>query len=115
MKVTLIGAGNMGSALAKQLARAGHQVRVTARNLDKAAALQGAGINVVPAQGAAADADVVILATGYGDAAAALASVGSLKGKVVVDISNPLSADYMSLTLGHNTSAAEEIAKIVPE
>lgn len=113
MKVTLIGAGNMGSALAKQLVRAGHQVRVTARNLDKASALQG--VSVVPAQGAAADADVVILATGYGDAAAALASVGSLKGKALVDITNPLSADYMSLTLGHSTSAAEEIAKAVPE
>ena len=115
MKVTLIGAGNMGAALSKQLALAGHQVRVTARNLDKAAALQHAGVSVVPAQGAAADADVVILATGYGDAATALASVGDLKGKVVVDITNPLSADYMSLTLGHNTSAAEEIAKRVPE
>ncbi|MGJ4748808.1 NAD(P)-binding domain-containing protein, partial [Leptospira sp. SA-E8] len=76
MKVTLIGAGNMGSALAKQLALAGHQVHITARNLNKASALQGAGVSVVPAQGAAADADVVILATAYGDAAAALASVG---------------------------------------
>jgi predicted dinucleotide-binding enzyme len=115
MKVTLIGAGNMGAALSKQLALAGHQVRVTARDLGKAAALAQAGVSVVPAQGAAADADVVILATGYGDAAAALASVGDLKGKVVVDITNPLSADYMSLTLGHSTSAAEEIAKAVPD
>ena len=31
MKVTVIGAGNMGSAFVKQLVRAGHQVSVTAR------------------------------------------------------------------------------------
>mgnify|MGYP001189045524 CR=1 FL=1 len=37
-----------------------------------------------------------------------------LAGKVVVDITNPLTADYMGLTLGHGTSAAEEIAKAVP-
>ncbi len=115
MKVTVIGAGNMGSALTRQLALAGHQVRVTARDIGKASALQQPGVSVVPAAEAAADADVVIVATGYGEAAAALASVGNLAGKVVVDITNPLSADYMSLTVGHTTSAAEEIAKSVPD
>jgi predicted dinucleotide-binding enzyme len=35
-------------------------------------------------------------------------------GKVVIDITNPLTADYMGLTLGHSTSAAEEIAQAVP-
>ncbi len=33
----------------------------------------------------------------------------------VVDISNPLTADYMGLTIGHSTSAAEEIQKLAPE
>jgi len=33
---------------------------------------------------------------------------------VVIDITNPLTADYMGLTLGHTSSAAEEIAKAVP-
>ena len=60
------------------------------------------------------DADIVVLATGYADAPAALRSLGDLKGKVVVDITNPLTPDYMGLTLGHSTSAAEEIAKAVP-
>ena len=55
-----------------------------------------------------------MLATGYGDAVSALKSAGDVQGKVVIDITNPLSADYMSLTIGHNTSAAEEIAKAVP-
>ncbi|CAD5366969.1 NADPH-dependent F420 reductase [Rubrivivax sp. A210] len=116
MKVTVIGAGNMGSAFVKQLSRAGHQVSVTARDAAKAAQLAAAhpGVRAVPVAGAADDADAVVLATGYADAAAALAAVGKLQGKVVVDITNPLTPDYMGLTLGHSTSAAEEIAKAVP-
>ena len=34
---------------------------------------------------------------------------------MVIDITNPLTADYMGLTLGYSTSAAEEIARAVPE
>ena len=115
MKVLVIGAGNMGSGFVKQLTAAGHQVSVTARTPAKAQALaQQFGARAVAAEGAAEGADAVIVATGYADAAAALRSVGGLEGKVVVDITNPLTADYMGLTLGHSTSAAEEIAKAVP-
>lgn len=115
MKVTVIGTGNMGSAFVKQLAKAGHQVRVTGRDLAKARALASAHDRVVaePPANALGDSEVVIVATGYADAVPALRALGDLRGKVVVDISNPLTADYMGLTLGHTTSAAEEIAKAV--
>jgi len=116
MKVTVIGAGNMGAAFVKQLTRAGHQVTVTARNLEKAQALAAAhpGVAAVIAAHAAAAADVVALATGFVYAVTALKGVGDLAGKVVIDITDPLTADYMGLTLGHSTSAAEEIAKAIP-
>jgi predicted dinucleotide-binding enzyme len=116
MKVTVIGAGNMGAAFVKQLTRAGHQVGVTARDMAKAQAVAAAnpGARAVATPDAAAAADVLILATAYADAVNALKSVGDLNGKVVIDITNPLTADYMGLTLGHSTSAAEEIAKAVP-
>jgi 8-hydroxy-5-deazaflavin:NADPH oxidoreductase len=116
MKVTIIGAGNMGAAFVKQLTRAGHQISVTARDAAKAAEVAAAhpGAKAVATAGAADGADAVVLATSYGDAVAALRSIGNLAGKVVVDITNPLTADYMGLTIGHSTSAAEEIAKAVP-
>jgi 8-hydroxy-5-deazaflavin:NADPH oxidoreductase len=116
MKVTVIGAGNMGSAFVKQLVRAGHQVSVTSRDAAKAAqvAADNPGAQAVATSGAAAGADAIVLATGYADATSALQAVGALQGKVVIDITNPLTADYMGLTLGHSTSAAEEIAKAVP-
>jgi predicted dinucleotide-binding enzyme len=117
MNITLLGAGNMGSALARQLTRAGHAVRIVARSPDKAQAVAAAnpGASVVPAAAAMAGSDVVIVATGFGDAVPALKSLGTLAGKVIVDITNPMNDDYSALTIGHATSAAEEIAKAFPE
>ena len=117
MNVTIVGTGNMGSGFARQLSAAGHRVTVTARDAAKAAALaqQFAGVkSAAPAQ-AAREADLVIVATPYEAAAEALRSLGDLSGKTVVDVTNPLTADYMGLTIGHATSAAEEIARAVPQ
>jgi len=116
MKVTVIGAGNMGSAFVKQLVQAGHEVRVTARSSARAEQVAAAhpGAKAVAAADAATGADAIVLATGYADAIGALQSVGDVRGKVVIDITNPLSADYMALTVGHDTSAAEQIARAVP-
>lgn len=114
MKVTIIGTGNMGKGFAKQFSAAGHQVQVVGRDAtqaDEVARTYGAR---AVAAAAGADADVIVVATGYADAVPALKALGTLAGKVVVDITNPLTADYMGLTIGHTTSAAEEIAKAVP-
>lgn len=115
MKVLVIGAGNMGSGFVKQLSAAGHQVSVTARNMAKAQAVaQPYGAKAVPAAGSADAVDAVVLATGYEQAVDALRGVGKVQGKPVIDITNPLTADYMGLTVGHSTSAAEQIAQAVP-
>jgi predicted dinucleotide-binding enzyme len=115
MKVLVIGTGNMGAGFVKQLTAAGHQVSVTARDPAKAQAVaQPYGAAAVPAAGSAASVDAIVLATPYVEAVAALRAVGDLTGKIVIDITNPLTPDYMGLTLGHNTSAAEEISKAVP-
>ncbi|MCB1915629.1 MAG: NAD(P)-binding domain-containing protein [Rhodocyclaceae bacterium] len=116
MNILVIGAGQMGSAFVKQLVRSGHQVSVTARDLAKAEALAAAhpGASAVASESAAAEADVVVVATAFDDAVSALQSVGELDGKVVIDITNPLTPDYMGLTIGHDTSAAERIARALP-
>ncbi|WP_300333612.1 NADPH-dependent F420 reductase [Accumulibacter sp.] len=116
MQVLVIGTGNMGAGFVKQLAAAGHQVAVAGRDRAKAHALaRQHGANAVALEGSAQERDVVFLATPYEEAVAALRSVGDLSGKIVIDISNPLTPDYMGLTLGHSTSAGEEIARAVPE
>ncbi len=117
MNITILGAGNMGSAFVKKLHKAGHTITVTSKDMVKAQAVAAAYANVsaVKASESARNADLIILATGYADAAAALQPLSDLAGKVIVDITNPLTADYMGLTIGHSTSAAEEIAKLVPQ
>lgn len=116
MNILLLGAGNMGSAFAQQFSKAGHAVRITATTLDKAQAVASTldGVTAVESTGSADAAEVILVATPYDQAVAALAAAGSLDGKVVIDITNPLTADYMGLTIGHATSAAEEIAKAFP-
>lgn len=117
MNVLVIGAGNMGAAFVKQLHLAGHQVRVISKTSSKAKDLAAkfAGVEAVSPANAAQGQDAIILATNYADAVHALRSVGDITGKVVIDITNPLTEDYMSLTIGHSTSAAEQIAAAVPE
>ena len=112
MQVLVIGTGNMGAGFVKQLTAAGHQVTVTARDAGKAQALaQQHGAKAVALANSANNVDAIVVATPYEQAAAALNSAGDVAGKVVIDITNPLTADYMGLTVGHSTSAAEEIAR----
>ena len=115
MKVTLIGSGNMGSGLAKQISKAAHSLVITGRNADKAKELARTVGATFKDKAAAEGAEVVIVATAYADAVSALRAAGDLNGKVIVDITNPLTADYMGLTIGHSTSAAEEIQKAFPK
>ena len=116
MNITLLGAGNMGSALARQFTQAGHAVRIAATSLEKAQSVAAGipGSTAVATAGSAADSDVVVVATPYEQAVAALREAGPLDGKVVIDVTNPLTPDYMGLTIGHDTSASEEIAKAFP-
>ncbi|MCV2870273.1 NAD(P)-binding domain-containing protein [Defluviimonas sp. WL0002] len=99
MKIAIIGTGNVGSGLAGVLTRSGHDVTLAARDANLAEATGGA--------------DVVILATPFG-AAADLAARVDFSGKVLVDVSNPVTDDFSGLQVGHLSSAAEEIAKLAP-
>ena len=106
----IIGLGKMGKGLAKRLAGKTDLIlasRDSAAAAAFAATLPG-GVTVLDQNTAIARADIVIIALPY---AAALDFVRStdLSGKVVVDISNPLKPDFSGLTIGHSTSAAEEL------
>ncbi|ORJ48933.1 NADPH-dependent F420 reductase [Kluyvera intermedia] len=114
MKITVVGTGNMATSFVKQLTKNGHLVQIVGRNAEKSDALaKKYGAKVIsPLHGS--EADIIILATAYAEAVSALRSLGNLSGKLVVDITNPVTADYMALTIGHNTSAAEEISQAFP-
>ena len=108
MKIAIIGTGNMGAALARRVTAAGHEVRLASRNFAQAKQLAGElgpHARALPAAEAVAGADLVIAATPYPQQTEALRAAGNLEGKTVVDISNPLTPDFLGLTLGFSTSA----------
>ncbi len=111
MKTAIIGLGNMGKGLARRLAGKTDLVvagrnEVAARDFAK-----GAGVASAPIGDAVAGADVVILALPYA-AALEFAADPALAGKVVVDLSNPVKPDFSGLSIGHETSAGEQIQAV---
>lgn len=104
MKIGVLGAGNVGGRLAALLENAGHDVVTGSRS----------GAHTI--QAAAAHGDVVIVAIHYSAVADVLPGVmETLDGKILVDATNPLNDDWSPLLLGQETSAAEEIARLVPK
>lgn len=111
MKIAIIGAGNVGRALAGASVRAGHDVTISSASGSSAEAVATeTGARAAASNKAAAeDAEIVILAVPYMELVGILDGLGdALKGKVVVDATNPLKPDYSGLAT-EGTSAAEQI------
>jgi 8-hydroxy-5-deazaflavin:NADPH oxidoreductase len=118
MKVGIIGAGNMGSAFARRLSAAGHEVFIASREMadaEQAASAAGGSVRAVPQAELAGRADVLIAATPFAQQADAIRDSGSVDGKVVIEISNPMKEDMSGLAVGLDTSAAEEVSQAVPK
>lgn len=118
MNITVLGTGNMAKGLAALFARAGHTVTLGSREAARAEAVAaelGHGIAGADIPTAANRSGVVVLAVPYPAAAETVEAAGGLAGKTVIDITNPLTADFSGLSVGHTTSAAEEIQKLAPQ
>jgi predicted dinucleotide-binding enzyme len=113
MKISIIGSGNVGKALATSSVRAGHQVTLSAANPDHAAeAARAIGAQAARSNTEAVkDAELVIVAVPYdklGDVFRGLGS--SVDGKVVIDTSNHVDLENPAAVLSE-LSNAEEIQK----
>lgn len=118
MKVAIIGAGNVGTALATALTRAGHNVTITARDPEKASdAARATGASAAATNAAAVDgADVVIAAVPASSLAELAADIRQpAAGKPVIDVSNRMTPGEAGLDIDTNSSNAEELAAMLPE
>ena len=86
MEIAVIGTGNVGAALGKSWASAGHSVTWGSRSPETIEHLSP----VAPLAEAAGNARVVVLAVPFGGLAATVAAIGDLSERVVVDATNPL-------------------------
>ena len=115
MNIVIVGAGNVGRALGSGWVRSGHKVTFAVRDPGKPelSELKQRGASVIPLTGAAAAGDVIVLSVPWPAVDASIKAIGSTVGKVVVDATNPLTADF-SLAVGHDDSAGETVARRAP-
>ena len=116
MKVGIIGTGSVGSALGTSLIRAGHEVTLGARNAEKTRKVAAEiGASTATPVETARVADVIVLAVPYTQAASVVREIAAVaSGKVVIDATNPLKADYSGLATEGGPSGAERLAAIAP-
>lgn len=114
MKISIIGTGNVAQALAKGFLKSGHEVTFGSREPRKNSPVPGT--KVMSQRDAVRSGEVVVLAVYYPVMQGVIDSIGApeFKAKTVVDVTN-VRGQNGEWTIGFTTSAAEEIAKLLPQ
>jgi len=115
VNIGIIGSGNVGKALGETWLKKGHQILFSySRDLQKLRAY-AAGLGRKASAGTPAEAvqfgEAILFAPPWPAAEDALRAAGPLKGKILIDCTNPLKPDLSGLAIGQTTSAAEELAR----
>lgn len=116
MRVAVLGSGNMGGALGRLFAAAGHDVAYSyARKhakLEKLARASGPRARAAESiADAVNDADIVLLAVHWSRVPAVLRAAGSLRGTILIDCTNPMNASDTALVVGLRNSGGELVAR----
>jgi len=116
--ITIVGSGNMATAIGTRAAKHGHTVELMSRDTAKAQALadqigHGATVGTFGARPAG---DIVVLAVLYAGAVDVVTHFGdALNGKILVDITNPFNADASGVVTTPGNSVAQQVAAAAPE
>jgi hypothetical protein len=117
MSIGIIGAGAIGSAFARALARA--EISATIANSRGPTSLQGLVRELGPSITAgtrdeAAAADLVLVAVNWSKLPAALADLPDWQGRIVVDANNPIEAPLFEPVDLNGRASSEIFADLVP-
>jgi len=123
--IAVIGAtGNMGSAISKSLSKGNYKLLLCANEQDNVQTL----VQQIKLQNSSADvesvdcsteasweADIIILALPYEAEKEVAEKIREMANqKIVISIANPLNSSYNGLVTAVDTSAAEELQKLLP-
>jgi 8-hydroxy-5-deazaflavin:NADPH oxidoreductase len=117
MDIGIIGAGKLGTALAKHFVKRGHEVMLSfSKDSAKLMAISDSyGARAGTLAEAVRFGDVIVLATPWTATADALRQVGVVpENKILWDCTNPFKPDLSELMIGTTTSGGEEVAKLAP-
>jgi predicted dinucleotide-binding enzyme len=115
MTLSIIGAGNVGQALAKAFTSKGERVFVGVAAPEKYRGVVealGERARIGTTAEAIAAGEVVILAVPYSAADSIARSVSEWRGRILVDATNPLAPGLAGLSVGTTSSGAEQIARV---
>ncbi|MBD0297866.1 MAG: NAD(P)-binding domain-containing protein [Flavisolibacter sp.] len=119
MKIAIIGTGRMGKALLKTFYQSyPDSILFSSRSKQKAQeVIQALDLYLEAASmEEAMKADIIIPTLWCEDLLPWLAkNKEQLKGKIIIDITNPFNASFDDFTTAYDTSSAEEVQKMVPQ
>lgn len=122
-RLGVLGSGAVGQTLARGLKKHGYEVRIASRTPDKLADFTAkAGIAAATPGDVARWADGLVLAVAGRVAADAIreAGVENVNGKLVIDVTNPLSGEppddgVLRVFTGPNSSLMEDLQRAFPD
>lgn len=106
MKIAIVGKGNVGSTLGRRWTEAGHAVVFGVRSPQFA--------DEISVADAVRDSDIVVLAVPASALTADLFAPLRLDGKVLVDCTNPIAADFSGVEWDENRSGGQKVARLAP-
>lgn len=121
-KVAVIGLGNIGKVVAKNLVKGNREVILASKNLEDAQYLASELGNLATAATtleAIKQADIVVLSVWFNTIKDFLTDYAAeLKGKIIIDPSNPIALDEnggFKKIIGEKESAGQILSALVPE
>src|SRR5437763_10671391 len=116
MSIGIIGAGNIGVAVAKTLARVGIAATIAnsrgPESLKESVATLGPTIKAGTRE-QAASADIVVIAVNWSKVPAAVAGLPAWGGRIVIDANNPIEAPLFKPVDLHGRISSQVVAELV--
>lgn len=116
MHIALIGAGSVGSALGRAFRRLGHTLVLGVRTSkpEYIHLAEELGAEIKSPDRAVQEANLIVLAVPGHKAEAAVAALGALEGKILLDTTNAVGPGVLPVADPRGRSQAERIAALVP-
>lgn len=115
MKISILGAGNVGGSLGKNWVNKGHEVFFGVRNPNDEKTqnlIKDIGNNARAGtnEEAIANSNIIVLALPW-QVVPKVLETGDFINKIIINATNPLTPDFSGLEMGFDTSGAEKVAE----